>query len=235
VEFSNYKLLIIDTEIETSQVLAKNLAAFGYQIIIEFDGKTALSRFHNEKPDLLIIDLLLLKQDGYEICRKIRECSKVPIVILASLDSILDRVMSFELGANDYITKPFALKELEARIRALLKVHNLYSEKSPSKKKIKIGGLFIDMDTREILKYNHKVRLTSIEYSILELLIYHAGKTISRLLILDNVWGYKPEREVDTRIVDVHISRLRSKLEENPRKPSLILTIRNTGYMLKKH
>jgi two-component system response regulator VicR len=127
VEFSNYKLLIIDTEIETSQVLAKNLAAFGYQIIIEFDGKTALSRFHNEKPDLLIIDLLLLKQDGYEIFRKIRECSKVPIVILASLDSILDRVMSFELGANDYITKPFALKELEARIRALLKVHNLYS------------------------------------------------------------------------------------------------------------
>jgi OmpR family response regulator RpaB len=235
VEIQNQKILIVDSELDTAKFIAKKLTISGYQVYLSTNGKEGLFQFFKEKPDLVIIDLLLSKQDGYQVCQKIRENSKIPILILTSQNRVSDKVMSFELGANDFFIKPFSFFELEARIRSLLRDFNQQNNHVLEKdQKIKVGNLVINLDTCEVSKNNAIVKITNIEYTLLELLINNSGKTLSRLSILDNIWGYKPERQIDTRIVDVHIARLRAKIEEDPHNPDLILTVRRTGYMFKK-
>lgn len=233
MEVYNEKILIIDNETETSQLLRARLTILGYNIVLTATVDDALVYFNKECFDLVIIDIILPRLDGYEICSKIRNISKVPIILLSALTNIQNRIMGLELGADDYILKPFSPKELEARIRSVLRRYSIYNQTSAKKKKkiFKIGDLIIDLNTKLVLKNNLKVKLTSIEFSVLELLVNNAGKTLSRTVILDNVWGYTPQRIVDTRIIDVHISRLRSKLEENSSEPDLIITVRNVGYM----
>ena len=237
VEVYNGKILIVDSENETRILLDEQLTTAGYKTVLSTNGKDGLNSFFNENPDLVIIDILLSKFDGYEVCKNIRETSHVPILILTGVNNISNRVMGLDLGADDYLIKPYSQKELQARIRSLLRRSNNRIPTSKTKKlnTIKVGSVIINMATQVISKNDLKIKLTPIEYKILALLIYNNGKTLSRLTILDNVWGYTPERVIDTRIVDVHISRLRTKIEDDPRRPDLILTVRGLGYMFQEY
>lgn len=229
------KILVVDGEVNVRQTLKKRLTDCGYYIILALDGEEALSLFHKEKPDLIILEIIIPKIDGYTVCSALRKKSNVPIIILTSRCDISDRVMGLEFGADDYIIKPFSPKELEARIRSLLRRSEKINDNAPSSTYlVKIGNIHINTQSRQVFKNNKFVRLTEIEFKLLELLIIKAGERLSRAYILDNVWGYTPERYLDTRVIDVHISRLRSKLEENPSQPDLILTARGTGYMFQK-
>ena len=233
----NYKekVLIVDDDLEILLFLGARLTNIGYKVFLASNGKDALVSFNKELPDLIILDIILPKLDGYEVCRKIRTYSQTPLFIITSLDSISDRTTGLELGANDYLIKPFSPKELEARIDSLLGLFNRPTNhflKNPHKR-IQIDNLIIDLSTKIIETKYSKIKLTSIEHTLLELLIANAGQKLSRSKILNNVWGYTPERYVDTRIVDVNISRLRAKIEADPVNPSLIITVRGIGYMFR--
>ena len=185
---SNARILLIEPELEIQNLLVKRLTKFGF--------------------------IVVLASDGYSLCRKIRERSALPIIICAS--DVSDRVLGLDIGANDYLTKPFSPNELEARIRAQLR--HIISRPKNSKIKnfenIRFGDLHIDLKTKFVARGISPIKLTDIEYNLLEFLIDQAGNPMSRKIILANVWGFTPERAIDTRVVDVHISRLRSKLEK---------------------
>jgi OmpR family response regulator RpaB len=230
------KILVVDCEIDIGELLSQRLTFLGYEVILAVNGEDAISLFTEQKPDLIILEKILPKLDGYNVCRKIRENSQVPIIILTTLNKVSDKIISLDLGVDDYVIKPFSPRELESRIKSLLRRSNFFTEKLIKKKKgiLQIGNLFIDQDLHTVFKDKLEIKLTKTEYSVLELLIDNAGIQLSRTIILDNVWGYTPERYIDTRIVDTHISRLRSKIEKIPRNPDLILTIRGIGYMFQR-
>lgn len=231
----NYKekILVVDDDANIRQILETRLTISGYIVLLANDGEEALKLFRKESPDLIILDIMLPKIGGYEVCKRVRKESSVPIIMLTALGDISDRVMGLEFGADDYVVKPFSPKELEARIRSVFR----RIKKPPEAKRvyedqlIKIGSLTIDTQKRQVLRSGKRVRLTAMEFNLLELLINQPGERLSRSYILDSVWGYTPQRYVDTRVVDVHISRLRAKLEEDPSNPDYILTARGTGYM----
>ena len=226
----NEKILVVDDELSIRQILETRLSIRCYE--------DALSLFKKEQPNLVILDIMLPKIDGYEVCTEIRKESKVPIIMLTALGDIGDRVMGLELGADDYVMKPFSPKELEARIRSVLRRsenQTTPSLQASNQSILKIGDLAIDTNKRQVFKGKKRIKLTGMEFNLLELLIKKAGERLSRSMILDRVWGYTPERYVDTRVVDVHISRLRSKLEEDPSNPDLIITARGTGYMFQNY
>ena len=226
------KILIVDNETPIRKLLQARLSNLGYKVFLTSNGKDAIISFIKEQPDIIILDLILPKLDGYAVCRKIREQSDIPIIILTTLDNISDQVLDLGLEVNDYVTKPFSPKELEFRIRSVLYNYNLQVNKSLTRKKIfQINELIVDMDKKVVSKTNRIIKLTETEFNLLELLIENAGNTLSRLTILENIWGYTPERYTDTRLIDVYISKLRLKIEENSRNPDLILTVRGVGYM----
>ena len=226
------KILIVDNETPIRKLLQARLSNLGYKVFLTSNGKDAIISFIKEQPDIIILDLILPKLDGYAVCRKIREQSDIPIIILTTLDNISDQVLELGLEVNDYVTKPFSPKELEFRIRSVLYNYNLQVNKSFTRKKIfQINELIVDMDKKVVSKTNRIIKLTETEFNLLELLIENAGNTLSRLTILENIWGYTPERYTDTRLIDVYISKLRLKIEENSRNPDLILTVRGVGYM----
>ena len=233
----NQRILVVDKDINIRQALENMLTALGYKVFLASNGKEALLSFANNQPDLVILDIILPKLDGYEVCRNIRENSQIPIIILMALNNTSNQVLGLELGADDYIIKPFSPTELEARIKSVLRRADLSLQKpKKSEQKIfRIGNLAINLDKKAVLKNDLRIKLTATEYSVFELLIENSGKSISRKKILENVWGYTPERDIDARIVDVHISRLRAKLEENPGKPDFIITVRGKGYMFPEH
>lgn len=228
-------LLIVDSEICVQKEIIAHLSLQNYKVISASNGKDALVSFITNKPDLVILDVLLTKLDGYSVCRKIRENSKVPIILVSPSTNISDCIFAFQVGADDYMIKPFFQKELEVRIKALLNRTNKKLQKLPKRKILQIHSLILDPNKRFVLQNNSEIKLTELEYLILKLFIENSGKELSRTMILNNVWGYVPDRYVDTRIVDVHISRLRSKIEKNPRNPDLILTARGVGYIFTKH
>jgi OmpR family response regulator RpaB len=229
----NEKLLVIDKEIEIRKLLEMRLSSLGYDVILRSNTQNLLSFIIKEHFDLIIVDLILPTLDGYEICRKIREDSGVPVILLSALGNVKNRVMGLDSGADDYIIKPFSPKELESRIRSVLRRFNSNNSTSSKKNKIvlKTNNLVINLNTRQVSKNGLVIKLTNIECNILELLINNHGKKLSRSMILNNVWGYIPQRIVDTRIVDVHIARLRSKIEEDAANPDLIITERGVGYV----
>ena len=230
------KILVVDDEVSIRRILETRLSAIGYSVFTAADGEEALLVYKKELPDLIILDIMMPKLDGYGVCQEIRKESEVPIIMLTALGDVADRITGLELGADDYVVKPFSPKELEARIKAIFRridrvsVHNNLSLCGV----ISMGGIKIDTNRRQVYKQNEKIRLTGMEFSLLELLMSKSGEAFSRASILQEVWGYTPERHVDTRVVDVHISRLRSKLEEDPSNPDLILTARGTGYLFQK-
>lgn len=232
MEIHNEKILIVESEPIIRKVIVTRLTILGYKIFLASNGKDALTIFKNERPHLVILSIVLPKLDGYEVCYKIRRTSQVPIIILTGLQKISDRIKALDLGADDCIVKPFSPKELETKIKSILT--RFYTQKkvyTENKQNIfQIGKLIIDLNTRKVLKNNMKIELTEIEFNIFLILLINAGKSLSRTQLLDNVWGYRPERAVDTRIIDVHVSRLRSKIENDPSNPDLIVTVRGTGY-----
>nr|QCI07766.1 putative transcriptional regulator ompR [Pleonosporium borreri] len=236
MENNKEKILIVDDETSIRRILKTRLSLIGYNVITASNGEEALNVFEQEYPNLIILDVMMPKLDGYGVCQELRKESDVPIIILTALGDVSDRITGLELGADDYVIKPFSPKELEARIRSVLRRTEKITLHSsiPSSGIINIGFLKIDTNKRQVYKKNIRVRLTGMEFSLLELLISKAGEPFSRGSILQQVWGYTPERHVDTRVVDVHISRLRSKLEDDPSNPELILTARGTGYLFQK-
>jgi OmpR family response regulator RpaB len=230
------KILVVDDEISIRRILETRLSMIGYTVVTASDGDEALAVYKKELPNLIILDIMMPKLDGYGVCQEIRKDSDIPIIMLTALGDVADRITGLELGADDYVVKPFSPKELEARIKAILRRVDKMSLHSTALSSgiISMGGIKIDTNRRQVYKQNEKIRLTGMEFSLLELLMSKSGEAFSRASILQEVWGYTPERHVDTRVVDVHISRLRSKLEEDPSNPDLILTARGTGYLFQK-
>lgn len=235
MEAHKERILVVDDEASIRRILETRLSMIGYDVITAADGEEALETFSSSKPDLVVLDVMMPKLDGYGVCQELRKESDIPIIMLTALGDVADRITGLELGADDYVVKPFSPKELEARIRSVLRrVDKEGSSGIPSSGVIHVGNLKIDTNRRQVYKGDERIRLTGMEFSLLELMVSRSGEPFSRAEILQEVWGYTPERHVDTRVVDVHISRLRAKLEDDPSNPELILTARGTGYMFQR-
>ncbi|MEN9216365.1 MAG: response regulator transcription factor [Gloeomargarita sp. HHBFW_bins_162] len=230
------RILVVDDEASIRRILETRLSMIGYDVVTAADGEEALTVFKREHPHLVVLDVMMPKLDGYGVCQELRKESDVPIIMLTALGDVADRITGLELGADDYVVKPFSPKELEARIRSVLRRvdKNGSANTIPSSGVITINNIKIDTNKRQVYKNNERIRLTGMEFSLLELLVGRSGEPFSRTDILQEVWGYTPERHVDTRVVDVHISRLRAKLEDDPSNPDLILTARGTGYLFQR-
>nr|QUE29124.1 OmpR [Erythrotrichia welwitschii] len=230
------KILVVDDEASIRRILETRLSMIGYEVITAKNGEEALTLFRTEYPSLVVLDVMMPKLDGYGVCQELRKESDVPIIMLTALGDVSDRITGLELGADDYVVKPFSPKELEARIRSVLRRTDKIITNSgiPNSGIINVGYLKVDTNKKQVYRNNERVRLTGMEFSLLELLVSKAGEAFSRAAILQQVWGYTPERHVDTRVVDVHISRLRAKLEDDPSNPDLILTARGTGYLFQR-
>jgi OmpR family response regulator RpaB len=235
VEVDIKKILVIEEEDAIRQNLVINLTNLGYIVISASDGKEAIEIFDKEQPHLVVLNIVSSQFDGYKVYKTIREKAPTPIIILTSLGSPKDRVRGLHLGADDFVIKPFFPEELEARISSFLQgTNNQINTPNNEEKVYRFSDLIFNKSKRQIARNDSITKLTKIEASLLELLIMKAGTKLSRASILDNIWGYTPERNIDMRIVDVHIARLRSKLEEDPSKPDFILTVRGTGYLFQK-
>ncbi|WP_341531954.1 response regulator transcription factor (plasmid) [Nostoc sp. UHCC 0302] len=236
MESDKGRILVVDDEASIRRILETRLSMIGYNVVTASDGEEALSAFHVAAPDLIVLDVMMPKLDGYGVCQELRKQSDVPIIMLTALGDIADRITGLELGADDYMVKPFSPKELEARIASVLRRrdHKSSANTIPNFGIIRVGNLKIDMNKRQVHKNNERIRLTGMEFSLLELLVNNTGQVFSRLEMLQQVWGYVPGRNVDTRVVDVHISRLRTKIESDPNNPELILTARGRGYLFQR-
>ncbi len=229
------KILVVDDEASIRRILETRLSMIGYDVVTAADGEEAVATFNENQPDLVVLDVMMPKLDGYGVCQELRKESDIPIIMLTALGDVADRITGLELGADDYVVKPFSPKELEARIRSVLRrVDKEGLSGIPSSGVIQVGSIKIDTNRRQVYKGDERIRLTGMEFSLLELMVGRSGEAFSRSEILQEVWGYTPERHVDTRVVDVHISRLRAKLEDDPSNPELILTARGTGYMFQR-
>jgi len=243
----SFLILIAEDDNRTRHALVTSISAAGYQVIAAADGQAALDSFNAAAGtiDLVILDVLMPRMNGLQVCQAIRQISDVPIIIATVLGSSADRVTGLEMGANDYIVKPFSTKELIARIRSILRrvpspnAENPARSESesqsphqmPSSQIIKIGQITIDPSTRKAYRGSHQLRLTEIEFRLIELLANRPGYIFSRGEILHALWGYDVSSAADTKTVDVHISRLRIKLSDHTKDPKFIVTIRGRGYM----
>jgi len=229
-------LLVVDDEPAVRRVLVMRLQLAGYRVVCAEDGEEALSLFHREQPDLVVLDVMLPKLDGFAVCRRLRAESCVPIIFLSALDAISERVAGLDLGADDYLPKPFSPKELEARIATILRRVGRGSAAAEPRELpsgsgvLRVGDLVVDTNRRQVTRDGHRIALTYTEFSLLELLFREPGRVVPRAEILEQLWGYPPRRAADLRVVDVYVARLRGKLEPDPRNPELILTVRGTGY-----
>ena len=239
-ESTRQKILVADDEATIRRILETRLKMVGYDVVVTEDGEEAVEVFNKENPDLVVLDVMKPKMDGYGVTREIRRTSDVPIIILTALGDVSERITGLELGADDYVIKPFSPKELEARVKAVLRrtsdknVVVPTGGKAVAKNVITTGNIKIDTARRQVYRKNERIRLTGIEFSLLELLVNNSGQAYSRNEILQHVWSYPADHRIDTRVVDVHISRLRSKLETDPTNPELILTARGIGYMFQR-
>jgi DNA-binding response OmpR family regulator len=229
-------ILVVDDEAAVRRVLVMRLQLSGYRVICAEDGEEALELFHRETPDLIVLDVMLPKLDGFAVCRRLRAESCVPIIFLSAVDAISERVAGLDLGADDYLPKPFSPKELEARITTILRrvgsgaavVEN--REVPTGQGVLRLGDLVVDTNRRQVTRDGERINLTYTEFSLLELLFRDPGSVVPRAEILEQLWGYPPRRSADLRVVDVYVARLRGKLEPDPRNPELILTVRGIGY-----
>jgi len=235
---SRQLILVADDEASIRRILETRLKMIGYDVVTASDGEEALALFNKQTPDLIVLDVMMPKLDGYGVTREVRRTSDVPIIILTALSDVSERITGLELGADDYVTKPFSPKELEARVKSVLRRTTnreaVSSTGKVAKNIISTGQIKIDTVRRQVFRKNERIRLTGMEFSLLELLVNNSGQAFSRNEILQHVWAYPPDHRIDTRVVDVHISRLRSKLETDPTNPELILTARGMGYMFQR-
>ena len=230
-------ILIVDDEKPIVDILVYNLEKEGYNTLEANDGVSAVEIALNEKPDLILLDIMLPKMDGLTVCKKIRTSLNVPILMLTAKDEEIDKILGLELGADDYITKPFSVRELMARIKANLRKSevkentNNISEDEAKTKKIIVGSLELDLDKFEAKVDGEVIDLTLREFEVLKFLASQAGQVITREVLLEKVWGY--EYYGDIRTVDVTVRRIRGKIEKDTANPKILITKRGVGYYIK--
>ncbi len=223
------KILVVDDERSIAEIIQFHLEKEGYQVILAFNGEEALQKTEQEDPDLIVLDIMLPEKDGLEVCREIRSHSDIPIIMLTAKEAEVDRVVGLEMGADDYVTKPFSAREVTARVKAILR--RTAGGVSP-KNFLRQGDLEIDSDLMEAHKGGKKIELTMKEFSLLYFLMNHVGQVFSREKLLNRVWGYDYVGEA--RTVDVTVRRLREKIEEDPAHPEYICTKRGIGYYFRR-
>jgi DNA-binding response OmpR family regulator len=225
-------ILVVDDEPTLRETLVDALEADGFRVVSAADGREALTRFRADRPDLILLDLMLPELSGIEVCRIIRAESGVPIVMLTAKDSELDKVVGLELGADDYVTKPFSLRELTARIRALFRRSEQAAGGEVPPAAIEIGGVQVDLAGHRLLRDGEVLPVKPKAFELLAFLVRHPGQVFTRDQLLERVWGYDYAGE--TRTVDVHIHWLRSQLEGDPSAPQFIHTVRGVGYVFRR-
>jgi DNA-binding response OmpR family regulator len=226
------RILLVDDEHAIQKLLTYPLRKEGYEVVPALDGREALDRFESEQFDLVVLDIMLPKLDGVEVCRQLRTRSEVPIIMLTAKDDEVDKVLGLEMGADDYITKPFSVREFRSRVKAALRRSEMARAPSPAGKPVGVGDLRIDFDRRTVTMRGEAVRLTYVEFEILAALATKPGHVYTREALLQQVWG--DSRYRDPRTVDVHIRHLREKLERNPSEPEYLFTVRGVGYRFRE-
>jgi DNA-binding response OmpR family regulator len=221
-------ILLVDDEDSIQKLLAYPLEREGFRVLQARDGEEALERFASERIDLVVLDVMLPKLDGLEVCKRLRAESEVPIIMLTARDDELDKVLGLELGADDYITKPFSIREFRSRVRALLRRASAARQADGDGDLISADGLQIDLARRSVRVRNEPVQLTYVEFELLRTLASNPGRVYSRRMLLEALWGGADYR--DPRTIDVHVRHLREKLERDPAEPEYILTVRGVGY-----
>jgi DNA-binding response OmpR family regulator len=227
----NKKILVVDDEAAILQSLRYNLERSGYTVLTATDGRAAVALAQREQPDLVILDIMLPVMDGIEACKEIRKSSLVPIIMLTAKDQEIDKVLALELGADDYVTKPFALHEFLARVKARLR-RPLPSAPQDQDRPISLGGIVLDPSRQHLTVRGTDVSLAPKEFALLRVLMENAGRVVTRQTLLDKVWGYDFEGEQQT--VSVHIRWVREKIEEDSRNPRHIVTVRSRGYLFRE-
>ncbi|GAF13116.1 two-component response regulator [Bacillus sp. JCM 19046] len=224
-------ILVVDDEKPIADILKFNLEKEGFDVTCAYDGNEALERVKERKPDLMLLDIMLPFKDGMEVCREVRKQYDLPIIMLTAKDSEIDKVLGLELGADDYVTKPFSTRELLARVKANLRRQQAAVEENNSTtKEIAVGDLSIHPDAYQVKKRGEAVDLTHREFELIHYLGKHLGQVMTREHLLQAVWGY--DYFGDVRTVDVTVRRLREKVEDNPSYPAWIMTRRGVGYFL---
>ena len=225
------RILLVDDEQSIQTLLSYPLRKDGYHVTSAQDGREALDRFAEARFDLVILDLMLPKLDGVEVCRELRQRSQVPIIMLTAKGSETDKVAGLEVGADDYITKPFSMREFRSRVKAALRRSRMAGE-PPDAEEIEHGELKVDYGRRMVTLEGEEVRVTYVEFEILGALARSPGRVLSRETLLEHVWGDSEYR--DPRTVDVHIRHLREKLESDPKEPEYLFTVRGVGYRFRE-
>lgn len=221
------RILIVDDEAHIRELIKFNLEKNGFRTLQAADGKEALQLAKERKVDLMILDLMIPIMDGFEVCKEVRKDSTIgntPIIMLTAKSEEIDKILGLELGADDYMTKPFSVRELVARVKAQLRRNSTRTEENL----FKFGDVSVNLQTREVKKSDERIELTLKEFEILKLLIKNKGNILTREMLLDKIWGY--EYIGETRTVDVHIRHLRQKIENDDKNPMFIQTIRGVGY-----
>ena len=228
---ATYKIVVVEDDANLLATLKYNLEKDGYDVVTAIDGAEAVEKALKEKPDLVVLDIMLPKMNGFEVCRVLRKEMTVPILMLTAKAEEMDKVIGLEIGADDYMTKPFSMRELLARIRAMLRRTQMAVSGSTGKETvIRIRDLEIDHARHKAFLGRKKLELTPKEFDLLAFLARNRGFVFNREQLLEKVWGY--DYAGDTRTVDVHIRWLRQKIEPNPKKPEYFVTVRGTGYKL---
>jgi DNA-binding response OmpR family regulator len=218
----------VDDELSVQKLLTYPLRKEGYDVIPALDGREALDRLRDDNFDLVVLDVMLPRMDGFDVCRAIRSRSTVPIIMLTAKTEETDKVLGLELGADDYITKPFSIREFSSRVKAVLRRASFAQPEAQFEEPIDAGDLQIDFEKRSVTVRGELAQLTYVEFEILAALARAPGRVFSRTMLLERVWGDAAYR--DPRTIDVHIRHLREKLEAEPKTPELILTVRGVGY-----
>lgn len=227
------RILVVDDEKPIADILQFNLKKEGYDVYCAYDGNEALKMVEEIMPDLILLDIMLPQRDGMEVCREVRKKHEMPIIMLTAKDSEIDKVLGLELGADDYVTKPFSTRELIARVKANLRRHqtNISQQEEDETNEIELGSLTIHPDAYIVSKRGEMIELTHREFELLHYLAQHIGQVMTREHLLQTVWGY--DYFGDVRTVDVTVRRLREKIEDNPSHPTWIVTRRGVGYYLR--
>jgi DNA-binding response OmpR family regulator len=221
------RILLVDDEPAVQTLLKYPLSKDGYEVVSAVDGREALERFAEQRFDLVVLDIMLPKLDGIEVCRRLRTRSQVPIIMLTAKDDEIDKVVGLEMGADDYITKPFSVREFRSRVRAALRRAEMGGGQ-PGDEPITSGDLNVDLDRRTVSMRGSEVKLTYVEFEVLTALASSPGRVFTRETLLGRIWGDSKYR--DPRTIDVHIRHLREKLERDPRRPEYLFTVRGVGY-----
>ena len=225
-------ILLVDDEDSVQSLLTYPLERDGFRVVSARDGEEALRLFAAEAVDLVVLDIMLPKLDGLEVCKRLRAESSVPIIMLTARDDEFDTVLGLELGADDYITKPFSIREFRSRVRALLRRAGAPRHDAPEAEPLVSGSVSLDPDRREATVDGSPLDLTYVEFELLRTLVAQPGKVFSRRALLQAIWGDSAYRE--PRTIDVHVRHLREKIERDPSEPELILTVRGAGYRLRE-